>query len=271
MTSAPTDRIIDVLEYVMNAPAGPVKQVDIARDLGLAPATLNRIVRILSDRGYLFRTSEKYLIKNFTLDRIVPMSAAYLAELQTTLTSLTDRLGAAAEVIVVAGHELLWHSRTPHPDRAITIWAREGFRRSLFEFDALSCLYLSTLAPERLGEGFFIGGFFDTSTRGATRQISWLESEDVERAVTAARGRTFVSDAAGNHFGIRRFATIIRDAEGRFLHLLSIADAATSVTAETEHRIEAALEEERARLERILQHEHRTARLAGSGHLRLVR
>ena len=50
----PTERILDVLEYLSTAGLGPVKQVDMVRDLGLSPATLNRIVRILSERGYVF-------------------------------------------------------------------------------------------------------------------------------------------------------------------------------------------------------------------------
>lgn len=33
-----------------------MKQVDIARDCRIAPVTLNRIIQVLSERGYLFRT-----------------------------------------------------------------------------------------------------------------------------------------------------------------------------------------------------------------------
>ena len=77
----PTERILDVLEYLSTAGLGPVKQVDMVRDLGLSPATLNRIVRILSERGYVFRTSEKYLVRNFTISRTIQMSASYMGAL----------------------------------------------------------------------------------------------------------------------------------------------------------------------------------------------
>ncbi|MDB6454165.1 helix-turn-helix domain-containing protein [Falsirhodobacter sp. 20TX0035] len=271
MTSPSTDRILDVLEYLMNASQGPVKQVDMARDLGVAPSTLNRIVRILSDRGYLFRTSEKYLIKNFSLERVVPMSADYAEDLQRTLQNLTGRTQAAAEAIVIAGHELLWHSRSVHPNPQVTIWAREGFRRSLFEFDALSRLYLSTLAEDRLDEGFFIGGFFDTSKQAGKRQISWLEANEVADAVRATRGETFACDAEGNHFGIRRFATVVRDSKGMVLHLLSVAESAGLLDVEREAVIRAVLEEERLRLESVLRREAATANLTNMPYLRLVR
>lgn len=271
MTSPSTDRILDVLEYLMNSGPGPVKQVDMARDLGVAPSTLNRIVRILSDRGYLFRTSEKYLIKNFSLERIVPMSADYAEDLQRTLQNLTMRTNAAAEAIVIAGHELLWHSRSVHPNPQVTIWAREGFRRSLFEFDALSRLYLSTLAEEQMDGGFFIGGFFETSKRAGGRQISWLEAEEVAEAVKATRGKTFACDAEGNHFGIRRFATVVRNSAGTVLHLLSVAESTGLMDPEREAVIRTALEDERTRLEAVLRREEATANLTNMPYLRLVR
>ena len=77
----------------MAAGPGPLKQVDIARDCRLAPSTLNRIIKSLSDWGYLFRTSEKYVVRNFRLERNVPMSEAYLAKLDAAMRSLSERLG----------------------------------------------------------------------------------------------------------------------------------------------------------------------------------
>ena len=76
----PTERILDVLEYLSTAGLGPVKQVDMVRDLGLSPATLNRIVRILSERGYVFRTSEKYLVRNFTIEALTSDGGLQVAE-----------------------------------------------------------------------------------------------------------------------------------------------------------------------------------------------
>ena len=61
----PTERTLQVLEYIMAAGPGPVKQVDIARDCGLSPSTLNRIVRSLSDWGYLVPHQREVLRAQF--------------------------------------------------------------------------------------------------------------------------------------------------------------------------------------------------------------
>ena len=106
-----------------------MKQIDIARDCDLSPATLNRIIKSLSDWGYLFRTSEKYIVRNFRLERNVPMSELYLSKLDRTMRALSEQLNVSVEIVVVAGHELLWHSKTDYPDPDVVIRARPGFRR----------------------------------------------------------------------------------------------------------------------------------------------
>lgn len=254
----PTERILEVLEYLTTAGPGPVKQVDIVRDLGLSPATLNRIVKILSDRGYLFRTSEKYLVKNFNLTRMISLSEAYMAELDATTRRLSAATGAAAEVVVVVGHELLWHQRTDHSDPSVRIVARAGFRRGLLEFDALSRLYLSTLPDAQLERDFDMIGFFDTGCASG-REIKWLGREDVTHRINETRGKTFACDAVANHVGIRRFSTLVRSPKGEFVHLLSLADNAPPGTGEgaTATRYRAALEDERGRLEAFLAEEER--------------
>ncbi|SNS84176.1 MarR family transcriptional regulator [Tropicimonas sediminicola] len=219
----PTERTLQVLEYIMAAGPGPVKQVDIARHCGLSPSTLNRIVKALSDWGYLFRTSEKYCVRNFRLERNVPMSQTYLAKLDSTMRDLSHRLGVSAEVIVVAGHELLWHSKTDHPDPNVLIRAGVGFRRSLYELDVLSVLYLSRLAWSEIEARFFADGFFET-LRKPGQPTRWLSAAKVRDRLERMRSEVFAADTAGNHVGIRRCATVIEDPNGRFLHLLALAE-----------------------------------------------
>jgi len=217
----------------MAAGPGPVKQVDIARDCGLSTATLNRIVKSLSDWGYLFRTSEKYCVRNFRLERNVPMSDAYLAKLDTTMRELSSRLGVSAEVVVVAGHELLWHSKTDHPDPEVIIRANVGFRRSLYEFDVLAQLYLSRLEWSDVQAQFYMDGFFETLRRTG-QETNWLTAGSVKKQLDVRRGEVFVADLEGNHMGIRRFATVIEDPCGKFLHLLTLAEPANVVADEKE-------------------------------------
>ena len=235
----PTKRTLQVLEYIMAAGPGSIKQVDIAKDCGMSPATVNRVIRSLSDWGYLFRTSEKYVVRNFRLDRNVPMSEVYLAKLDDAMRGLSDELNVSAEVVVVAGHELLWHSKTDFPDPNVVIRANVGFRRSLYELDVLSQLYLSRLDWAEIEARFFTDGFYETSRARGT--IAPLAVEDVESILDQRRKETFVADLKGNHVGIRRFATVIQDPNGKFLHLLALAEPAEKACAPIERYQDALL------------------------------
>lgn len=258
---SPTARTLQVLEYVMAAGPGPVKQVDIARDCGLSPSTLNRIVKTLSDWGYLFRTSEKYIVRNFRLERNVPMSETYLAKLDDTVRALSERLGTSAEVVVVAGHELLWHSKTEHPNPEVMIRANVGFRRSLYELDALSQLYLSRLDWNDLESRFYTDGFFATGL-DVDQQTRRLTAQAVKKQLESVKGQTFAADMAGNHMGIRRFATVVEDPEGKFLHLLTLAEPTSDLAYEKEYikRYREALLEARDGLAELVFTENRAYR-----------
>lgn len=221
----PTERTLQVLEYIMAAGPGPLKQVDIARDCALSPSTLNRIIKSLSDWGYLFRTSEKYCVRNFRLERNVPLSETYLAKLDNMMRSLSQTLNVSAEIVVVAGHELLWHSKTDYPDPNVVIRASVGFRRSLYELDALSQLYLSRISWNDLETQFYTDGFFATQKSHGQINPS-LSVKTVKEKLDSMRENVFAADLEGNHVGIRRFATVVEDAEGKFLHLLALAEPA---------------------------------------------
>jgi len=227
----PTERALQVLEYIMASGPGPIKQVDIARDCGLSPSTLNRIVKTLSDWGYLFRTSEKYCVRNFRLERNVPMSDTYLAKLDSTMHGISERLGVSAEVVVAAGHELLWHSKTEHPDPTVLIRANVGFRRSLYEFDILAQLYLSRIGWEEVEARFYVDGFYET-VRYQGQRARWIPAKSVRSILETRREDIFAADLEGNHMGIRRFATVVEDPDGKFLHLLTIAESVSTVADE---------------------------------------
>lgn len=256
----PTERTLQVLEYLMAAGPGPVKQVDIARDCQMSPATLSRIIRTLSEWGYLFRTSEKYCVRNFRLDRNVPMSETYLAELDRIIHEITEDLGVSTEAVVVAGHELLWHSKTEHPDPKVFIRANVGFRRSLYELDAMARLYLSRIDWNEVAARFYTEGFFETGYRSG-REIKWLPEETAKELIDSARGNDFAYDAEGNHLGIRRFAIVVSDPEGGFLHLLTIAEPVRPVPDEQAHiaRYRETLDAARKRLMALVA-EEQTAR-----------
>ena len=208
----------------------PVKQVDISRNLGISPATVNRIVKTLSERGYLFRTSEKYCVRNFRLIRNVPMSENYLSVLSDLMNDITATHRVSVEAVVVSGFDLLWHSRTQLPDASVAIRAATGFRRSLYELDAMSRLYLSRIGWDEVSYKFFPGGFFKTGL-----EMKSLAPSEARRIIEKVATETFDMDFEGNHVGVRRFATIIEDDAGNFLHLLSIAQAAVPVRDKDAH------------------------------------
>ncbi len=265
----PTERTLQVLEYIMAAGPTPLKQTDIAQACGLAPSTLNRILKSLSDWGYLFRTSEKFVVRNFRLERNVPMSEAYLAKLDSIIHTLGKQLNVSCEVVVVAGHELLWHSKTDHPDPTIEIRARVGFRRSLYEFDALSKLYLSRLEWSSIEAQFFTDGFFETpKVRGQTGAA--LTTKDVKRHLTTSKDEVFAADLQGNHVGIRRFATVIQDPRGKFLHLISLAESVDKVCDDIQVYQDALLDA-RTKLSQLVFDESSATRLQPKHHAKPMR
>jgi DNA-binding IclR family transcriptional regulator len=229
-TVGPSERILQVMEYLMAAGSEPVKQVDISRDLGISAATVNRIVRTLAQRGYLFHTSEKYCVPNFRLIRNVPMSESYLSVLNDLMNAITAEHRVSVEAVVVTGFDLLWHSRTQLPDASVAIRAATGFRRSLYELDAMSRLYLSRLGWDEVSYKFFTGGFFTTGL-----EMKGLAPSEARRIIEQVNDQDFDMDFDGYHVGVRRFSTIIEDKSGKFLHLLSIAEAAVPVRDKDEH------------------------------------
>jgi len=248
----------------MAAGPGPLKQVDIARDCGLSPATLNRIVKSLSNWGYLFRTSEKYVVRNFRLERNVPLSEVYLEKLDVTMRALSTTLGVSAEVVVVAGHELLWHSKTDYPDPKVIIRANVGFRRSLYELDVLSQLYLSRLDWDEVQARFYTDGFFET-LRQSQQTNSFMPAARVNELLQSVRRQIFVADLVGNHMGIRRFATVVQDSDGKFLHLLALAEPAKKACVDVQ-KYQDALVKARDELTELVYQESAANRLQPKHH-----
>ncbi len=252
----PSDRLLRVMEYLTEAGQQPVKQVDLARDLDISPATLNRIIKVLSDRGYLFRTSERFIVPNFRFTRNVPMSAAYLEVLNEVMAEITEAKQVFCEAVVVTGQDLFWHSRTNLPNSQIEIRAKAGFRRPLYELDAMSRLYMARLGQDYIDYQFNIRTFHDNSPA-----LTPYSAEEAREIIAAHAGRDFAFDLEGNRVGLRRFALVVEDLDGNFLHFLTMAEAALPVPdmearIESYHRI---LKEARGQLMTVMETERREA------------
>lgn len=214
----------------MSAGQKPVKQIEIARDLKLAPATVSRIVRSLADEGYVLMTSEKYVVRNFRLSRNVPMSESYLASLDQLMRDISLDYAVSVEAVVVTGFELFWHSCTEFPDASIAIKARPGFRRTLAELDPLARLYLSRMPWDDINSALLPGGFFRNDIN---RDI--IDAAEARHIIENAADKLVDFDFDGNHLGVRRFVTVVDDDDGNIMHLLSIAEAAIPVRDRTVH------------------------------------
>lgn len=252
----PNDRLLRVMEYLMAAGDAPVKQVDIARDLGISPATLNRIMKVLYDRGYVFRTSQRFVVANFRLTKNVPMSEAYLEALDQIMEEITAEHGVYSEAVVVTGQDLYWHSRTDLDPPPVAIRAKAGFRRPLYELDAMSRLYMARLEQEWIEYQFNLASFHDNSP-----ELRPYTPERARALIKATEGKDFDYDLEGNRVGLRRFALVVDDLDGNFLHFLTIAEAATPL-ADREARIASyhrVLEGARARLTAVMEEERRAA------------
>ncbi len=229
----PNDRMLKVLEYLNGAKQAPVRQTDMARDCDISPATLNRIVRVLSAWGYVLRTNDNQVIGNFRFERNVRMSEAYQRFLNRLITDIGREHGLVAEVIVNAGNDLLWQSSTAASNRSFSLRAQPGFRRGLMELDVLSRLYLARLTQEQLQVLFDSLNF---STTGVHMEL--LSEQQAREIIAGAQPKVVDWDFDGNRKGIRRFATYITDNEGRFVHLLSLAEPATPTLDREAHEAE---------------------------------
>ena len=252
----PSDRLLRVMEYLMLAGSAPVKQVDIAHDLDISPATLNRIIKVLSDRGYVFRTSERFVVPNFRFTKNVPMSVGYLEVLDEVMEGITAEHGVLSEAVVVSGQDLFWHSRTKLDPMPVAIRAKAGFRRPLYELDAMSRLYLGRLGWDQVDYQFNVRSFHDNSPELAPYTVERAR-ELIEQAATT----DFDWDFDGNRVGLRRFAIVVDGLDGNFLHFLTMAEAAVPVE-DPSARIDTCrviLEAARARLVAVMEEEDRRA------------
>ena len=88
------------------------------------------------------------------------MSEEYLSILNALMNDITEEHQVSVEAVVATGFDFIWHSRTELPNATVAIRATTGFRRSIFELDAMSRLYLSRFDWEEVSYKFFPGGFF---------------------------------------------------------------------------------------------------------------
>lgn len=128
-SSAPTSRVLDVVE-LLSQPGGPPKRFsDIVRELELTQATAHSILKTLSDRGWVTRDSDS---KVFTLGPALSLVAARidtarpLAHLaRDAALRLVETIGMPVSVVERAGDELVITAFERPANSTITVTPNE--------------------------------------------------------------------------------------------------------------------------------------------------
>ena len=120
-------------------------------------------------------------------------------------------------------------------------------------------LYLGRLGWEQVDYQFNVKSFHDNGP-----MMTPHDPAKVKEIVEGHAGRDFAFDFEGNRVGLRRFAIVVEDLDGNFLHFLTMAEAAIPVTEreEREERIAAyrdVLVGARERLRRQMETDKRVA------------
>lgn len=119
VTSAPAERVLDVVELLSRSDTGGHRFADVARELGLSQATAHSILKTLCDRGWATRDP---LSKKFELGPTVTLIAErfqaarpLLAVAREAIRRLAEATGAPASVVERTGDELVITAfETPH-------------------------------------------------------------------------------------------------------------------------------------------------------------
>ncbi len=226
--SMPAVRVLAVLEFAHRKKNDPFTLSDLAMGTGLAKATLLRVIRTLSDAGYLIDTGSAYR-SNLFFDVRLPASQQHAAQLDQVLQELAKESGLTVEVLTIRTPDLYWFDKRAHPALQVRVVAEPGTTRTLYELDAPSRVYLSArglqFVQEELLPGFFHQG----------PQKRRLSEPEALRIIRETDSHDVVFDREGNLNGIRRYVVAIRSPEGAFRYLLSIAEPALPQNDRPEH------------------------------------
>lgn len=109
--SAPTERVLDVVELLSRSGKGEIRFSDVARDLDLSQGTAHAILKTLSDRGWVTRDP---VTKVFTLGPALTLVASGLDTdrplagiARTAIRRLADMTEMAASVLERVGDDLV--------------------------------------------------------------------------------------------------------------------------------------------------------------------
>lgn len=227
--SGTSSRIIAILD-ALSGPEGGLTAQEVVERAGLPASTGYRILTELQDLGLVHRVAQRRLIANFSFERRLHCPGLEPEVLAEACASLSAEMTVASEVVVLSGHNMLWHIVEQHPEQAIRLRAYPGFMRASYELDSISRLALAHRPAELLERSWDTGAFYTTGID--RRPLVWPEARDMIANVDC---HDMQYDMMGNAKGIRRYCVAIHDADDKMICLLTIAEAATPVRDEVRH------------------------------------
>lgn len=147
--SGTSSRVIAILD-ALSTPDGGLTAQEVVERAGLPASTGYRILTELQELGLVHRGPERRLIANFSFQRRLHCPGLQPEVLAEACARLSAELTVAAEVVVLSGHNMLWHIVEQHPEQAIRLRAFPGFMRGAYELDSISRLALAHRSLELL-------------------------------------------------------------------------------------------------------------------------
>jgi DNA-binding IclR family transcriptional regulator len=241
-------RTLHLLETLSDISESGISTPEILEHANITPSTLYRLMAEMEESGYLYRGHDRRLHPNFSFERRISMGAASPAQLSNACAEISAKLQAAAEIVLLRGHNLLWHITNEHPLQPIRLRAHPGYVRATYELDSISRMALAHLPIADIERSWNTTGFFDVGVTGA--KVTWQEAQE---KLAATDTNLMQYDMTGNAKGVRRYCVAVTDENQNFVCLLTAAEAATPLRDEEAHvaRIRDALMQAKANLESI--------------------
>jgi DNA-binding IclR family transcriptional regulator len=236
--SPPAAKLIEVIEF-LSFSNKEVSLKEISDKTRISQATLLRILNTLIEYGYISKNSEKKYVPYFKLHKSTTIPSSLEPVLAESLDKLVKLTGQSAEILTVKGINLFWHNKKEPENMEIKITAYPGFKRSMYELDAPSRLYLKFTGKKEIENRFDKNEFYNVSYE----KCNWNEAVKIWGKENINQ---IAYDELGNGNGIRRYASLVTDEIGNFIFMLAVAEAAIPSNNTSEHiqKIMNALESE---------------------------
>jgi len=238
--------ILKLAESLSNAPSNGFSKSEIVERAGLPTSTVYRLLSEMEQTGYVYTSAQGRLLPNFSFERRIGIGNISPIQLQEACASISRKLESASEIILRRGHSLLWHITDEHPMQAIKLRAHPGYVRATYELDSISRLALAHCSMDKIEGSWDLSSFYDVGVQG--NRLKWSEARE---RILGTDKQSVQFDMLGNAKGIRRFSIAITDAQGEFVCLLTVAEAAIPLLNEKAHiaRIRTTLESARHALQ----------------------